>query len=90
MALGLLPNSLNEWSQSHNHANANTAEIRRAYIYSPADLLTNYRDVEAHAAEAEAKGFSVALEKYENSAHVAHLRKDESRYWDIVKRTMRG
>lgn len=90
MALGLLPNSLTEWYQSHNHNDANTAEIRRAYIYSPADLLTDYRDVEAHAAEAETKGFSVALEKYENSAHVAHLRKDESRYWDIVKRTMQG
>lgn len=90
MALGLLPNSLTEWYQSHNHHTANTAEIRRAYIYSPADLLTDYRDVEAHAVEAETKGFSVALEKYENSAHVAHLRKDEVRYWAIVKKTVGG
>lgn len=90
MTIGLLPNSLTEWYHSHNHHTANAAEIRRAYIYSPADLLTDYKDVEAHAAEAEAKGFSIVLEKYENSAHVAHLRKDESRYWDIVKRTMQG
>ena len=62
--------------------------MRRVYIYSSTDALTDYRDVETHAAEAETKGFSVALEKFKGSAHVAHQRKDESRYWDIVKRTI--
>ncbi|KAF2257927.1 hypothetical protein CC78DRAFT_622230 [Lojkania enalia] len=88
MALGLLPNSLGNWYKSHNDDVANTAEVRRVYIYSPADALTDYKDVETHATEAKTKGFSVALEKYEGSAHVAHLRKDENRYWDIVKRIM--
>ncbi|KAJ4294348.1 hypothetical protein N0V90_008038 [Kalmusia sp. IMI 367209] len=90
MSLGLLPDSLGNWSKSHNEDVGNTAEVRRVYIYSPTDALTDYKDVETHAAEAKAKGFSVALEKYEGSAHVAHLRKDETRYWDIVKRTMEG
>ncbi|KAF1953073.1 hypothetical protein CC80DRAFT_494942 [Byssothecium circinans] len=88
MALGLLPNSLGNWYKSHNHNVANTAEVRRVYIYSPTDALTDYKDVETHAAEAKSDGFSVALEKYEGSAHVSHLRKDETRYWDIVKRIM--
>ncbi|CAG8982084.1 hypothetical protein HYALB_00014012 [Hymenoscyphus albidus] len=74
----------------HNNDKANTAEILRAYIYSAADRLTDYKDVEAHAARAEGKGFSVALEKYQGSTHIAHSRKDESRYWDIIKRTMEG
>ncbi len=56
----------------------------------PTDALIDYRDVETHAAEARTKGFSVALEKYDHSAHVAHLRQDESRYWDIVKRAVEG
>lgn len=90
MALGLLPDSLADWSRSHNHHAANAAEMRRVYIYTPEDSLTDYRDVEAHAAEAEAQGRSVVLEKYENSAHVAHLRKDEKRYWEIVRRIMEG
>jgi hypothetical protein len=90
MALGLLPNSLEDWYKSHNNMVGNTTEMRRVYIYSPNDALTDYRDVESHAAEAKSKGFSVALEKYENSAHVAHLRKDESRYWKIVRRTLEG
>lgn len=90
MALGLLPNSLGDWYKSHNNDAGNAAEVRRVYIYSPTDTLTDYKDVETHAAEAKTKGFSPALEKYEGSAHVAHLRKDESRYWDIVRRTVEG
>ncbi|RYP20592.1 hypothetical protein DL767_009417 [Monosporascus sp. MG133] len=89
MALGLLPDSLRDWGNAHNDT-GNMAEVRRVYIYSPSDALTDYKAVEAHAAEAKTKGFSVALEKYEGSAHVAHLRKDESRYWEIVRRIMEG
>lgn len=88
MALGLLPDSLGDWGKAHNNDTGNTAELRRVYIYSPSDALIDYKTVEAHAAEAKTKGFSVALEKYEGSAHVAHLRKDESRYWEIVRRIM--
>lgn len=90
MGLGLLPNSLGDCYKSHNNDAGNTTEVRRVYIYSPTDSLTDYKDVETHAAEAKTKGFSVALEKYESSAHVAHLRKDEIRYWEIVRRTMEG
>jgi hypothetical protein len=90
MALGFLPNSLGEWYRSHNNDAGNTAEVRRVYIYTPTDALIDYKDVEAHAAEAKTKGFSVAVEKYERSAHVAHVRKDEQRYWEIVRRTMEG
>ncbi|KAH8772512.1 hypothetical protein F5883DRAFT_548785 [Diaporthe sp. PMI_573] len=90
MALGLLPNSLADWYKSHNNDPGNTAEVRRVYIYSSTDTLTDHKDVETHAAEAKGKGFSVALEKYEGSAHVAHIRKDETRYWDIVRRAMEG
>lgn len=88
MAMGMLPNSLSEWYKSHNEHMANNSEVRRVYIYSDIDSLTDYNDVEAHAAEAKTKGFSVALEQYEGSAHVSHLRQDEKRYWDIVKRVI--
>lgn len=87
IALGLLPDSLSDWGKAHNQT-GNTAELRRTYIYSTVDALTDYKAVEAHAADAETKGFSVTLEKFEGSAHVAHVRKDESRYWEIVKRIM--
>lgn len=90
IALGLLPDSLGDWGKAHNNDPANSAEVRRVYIYSPTDALIDYKVVEAHAAEAKTKGFTAELEKYEGSAHVAHLRKDESRYWEIVRRVMEG
>jgi len=90
MALGLLPNLLADGFKSHNKDERNTTEMRRVYIYSPTDTLTDYEDVETHAAEAATKGFSVALEKFKGSAHVSHLRIDENRYWEIVKRTIEG
>ncbi|CAJ2501954.1 Uu.00g048070.m01.CDS01 [Anthostomella pinea] len=90
IALGLLPDSLSDWGRAHNHDAGNTTEVRRVYIYSPSDDMIDYRVVEAHAAEARARGFSVELERYEGSAHVAHLRKDESRYWQIVRRIVEG
>ncbi|KAI0146365.1 hypothetical protein GGR57DRAFT_494229 [Xylariaceae sp. FL1272] len=62
--------------------------IRRVYIYSHVDALIDSSAIEAHAADAQAKGYSVTLEKYENSAHVALVRTDESRYWKIVRQVM--
>jgi hypothetical protein len=79
-----------DWYKPHNNNAGNTAELRRVYIYSLTDAIIDYKDVETHAAEAKTKGFSVVLEKYEGSAHVAHLRKDENRYWEIVRRAMEG
>ncbi|KAL3479734.1 hypothetical protein BJX99DRAFT_221665 [Aspergillus californicus] len=57
----------------------------RCYIYSEADELVDYRDVESHAADAEAKGFVVRREKFLGSPHVAHMMVDSERYWDVVK-----
>ncbi|KAI0503238.1 hypothetical protein F5B22DRAFT_629965 [Xylaria bambusicola] len=89
IALGLTPDWLSNWGKTHNDT-GNVAEMRRVYIYSPSDALIDYKVVEAHAAEAQTKGFSVALERYEGSAHVAHVRKDVTRYWKIVERLMEG
>lgn len=90
ISLGILPNSLDDWGRAHKDHAGNRAEVRRAYIYSRADALIDYRSVENHAADAGAKGFDVSLEEYNGSAHVSHLRKDEARYWDIVRRVVVG
>ncbi|KNG83560.1 indole-diterpene biosynthesis protein PaxU [Aspergillus nomiae NRRL 13137] len=59
---------------------------RRCYIYSEADELVDWRDVERHADEAEARGWVVSREKFVGSPHVSHMRADPERYWGIVKR----
>uniref|UniRef100_A0A8H7KA02 Indole-diterpene biosynthesis protein PaxU n=1 Tax=Bionectria ochroleuca TaxID=29856 RepID=A0A8H7KA02_BIOOC len=88
VALGLVTTS-GDWAKAHNNKPVET-EARRVYIYSGTDVLIDDKGVESHAADAEAKGFSVKLERFEGSAHVAHSRKDEDRYWDIVKKTWGG
>ncbi|CAH0020755.1 unnamed protein product [Clonostachys rhizophaga] len=88
VALGLVTTS-GDWAKAHNNKAVET-EARRVYIYSGTDVLIDDKGVESHAADAEAKGFSVKLEKFQDSAHVTHARKDEHRYWEIVKRTWGG
>ncbi|CBF89721.1 hypothetical protein AN0323.2 [Aspergillus nidulans FGSC A4] len=58
---------------------------RRCYIYSDADELVDWKDVERHASDAESMGFVVQREKYTGSEHVAHMRADPERYWNTVK-----
>jgi len=69
---------------------AGPAEARRVYLYSEADELVGYDTVEAHAADAEEKGFAVRRVKFEGSAHVAHARAHEVRYWAAVKELWAG
>jgi hypothetical protein len=90
VAVGLLDDSLGKWYTSHNDEVGNASEVRRVYVYSREDVLIDYEDVERHAAEAKASGFEVRLDRYEGSAHVAHLRKDEGKYWGIVERIVEG
>ncbi|KAK0705494.1 hypothetical protein B0H67DRAFT_649820 [Lasiosphaeris hirsuta] len=66
------------------------AEVRRAYVYSEEDKLVDWRDVERHAADAKSGGFVVRVEKFAGSAHVAHARRDEGRYWGVVRETWEG
>lgn len=58
----------------------------RLYIYSRKDDLIPYTEVESHAQEAEAAGFDVRQERFEDTAHVAHARADPARYWGAVER----
>ncbi|KAK3322825.1 hypothetical protein B0H66DRAFT_555313 [Apodospora peruviana] len=89
VAVGLLRDQLAIWGGKLN-AEGNAGEVRRAYIYSEADVLVDYTKVEAHADEAEQKGFAVTREKFVASAHVAHARMDENRYWGGVRRVWNG
>ena len=59
-------------------------QAARGYIYSKADKLVFWKDVENHADEAEAKGYRVVKERYENTEHVAHMRSEQKRYWSVI------
>ena len=56
----------------------------RLYVYSAADEIIQWQHVEAHATEAQGKGYKVQKVKYLDSGHTAHLLHDEKRYWRAV------
>jgi hypothetical protein len=58
----------------------------RCYIYSAEDDAVDAEHVEAHAFEASRAGLEVATHRFHGSGHVAHMRLDPVRYWDIVRR----
>ncbi|KAL8711467.1 MAG: hypothetical protein Q9220_004125 [cf. Caloplaca sp. 1 TL-2023] len=60
-------------------------ELRRCYVYSEADAMVGWRDVEDSAREAVRKGFRVRSEKFEGSGHCAHIKvKGGEPYWQLV------
>lgn len=85
--------SLDRTYAAHNDPSLNRNEVRRAYVYSREDRLVDFRDVEAHAAEARRKGVvrgQVRVEIFAGTAHVAHVRGDEDKYWRVVKESWEG
>ena len=62
----------------------------RTYLYSIADRVVRWQDVESHAAHARAAGYAVSLERFDVTPHVAHVRGDAARYWEIVRKSIVG
>lgn len=61
----------------------------RVYIYSKADDMVGWQDVESNVVLAENKGYTVDVERFERSKHVGHLLDDGETYWGAVKRVVR-
>ena len=59
-------------------------DAARLYVYSMADQLIQWQDVEAHAKEAGTRGYSIHMLKYLDTAHIAHMLSDGKRYWTAV------
>jgi hypothetical protein len=62
-------------------------DLKRVYIYSKADRVVLWTDVEAHAKDAEdiIGSERVWLEDFVTSRHVGHVIADGPRYWSIVE-----
>ncbi|KAI5863658.1 DUF829-domain-containing protein [Durotheca rogersii] len=63
-----------------------TPRAPRLYMYSKADDLIGWEDVEAHAAVAQSRGYTTVLERFDNSPHVGHMRMHPERYWNAIER----
>jgi len=59
----------------------------RLYIYSKADELIGWEDVERHAVEAEDRGWYVHLKDFQDSSHCQHMRVHPDQYWSVVEKS---
>jgi len=57
---------------------------RRCYIYSQGDQSIRWKDVERHAEEARKQGWTTRMERFHDSRHVQHMRRDPARYWAVI------
>ena len=79
-----IPDPIERLRQALNDPELMEGEKRRCYIYSEADPMVGWSDVEDHARAAAEGGFLVRKEVFVGSAHCAHVRGAERRYWGVV------
>ena len=58
----------------------------RLYIYSSQDNIVPSEEIEGHAKQAMEWGMQVRMERFEDSAHVAHARRYPLRYWGSIRK----
>ncbi|EFW98914.1 duf829 domain containing protein [Grosmannia clavigera kw1407] len=79
------------WIPQNRKNGPNRNEVSRVYLYSIEDQLVSAEDVEEHAAEARAQGFTVTrMVLFPESGHVTHARTDPERYWRAVQEAWSG
>jgi hypothetical protein len=66
-------------------------QVPRLYVFSKADELVPWRDVESHAEDAGRKGYGeVRRVLFEDSAHCAHAMAHREEYWGAVEGVVEG
>jgi Eukaryotic protein of unknown function (DUF829) len=57
----------------------------RLYLYSAADQMVDWQDVQSHLEAAVAKGYRTDGVRFQSSPHCALILEDEGRYWAAIK-----
>lgn len=84
MALGHLHPG--EWSRRHVMEETwETKSALKLYMYSKADDLIAWEDVEIHAAQSRERGYETDVEVFEGSGHVGHMRAHPEKYWKSIQ-----
>ncbi|ORY67807.1 uncharacterized protein BCR38DRAFT_336709 [Pseudomassariella vexata] len=65
--------------------------VPRTYVFSEADDLIWWKDVEEHAEmSAQDLGVTSLVVRYKKSGHCGHVRENEAYYWSAVRQTWEG
>jgi Eukaryotic protein of unknown function (DUF829) len=80
-----LMKSINELREELNDEKTFGSSAKRLYLYSKADGMVGWSDVEEHIRDAHSKGLEVRSAAFEKSPHCALIMEDSTRYWTAVK-----
>lgn len=72
------------FAEGFQDPNLLSTEAHRLYLYSKNDVMIHWKDIEEHAALAVGKGYRCAMEVFQNSSHVDHMRMYPERYWNAI------
>ncbi len=82
--------SLGDLARGANNAAIFGTAVRRLYLYSESDQMTDWRFVEEHLALAKEKGFDARGEMIPGGSHCALIRGDSVKYWRSIERFWKG
>lgn len=78
------PNVVASLRERLNNTRLFSTRSSRAYLCSSTDLMVPLKDVVEHYESARALGYDAKLAEFDRSAHVSHVMKNPSRYWNSV------
>jgi DNA repair protein RAD57 len=66
------------------------SQVRRLYLYSAADRMVNFDDVQSHMEAARELKYQVGSVLFKNAQHCALIVEDDAKYWAAIERFWRG
>ena len=65
-------------------------QVRRLCLYSGADRMVNFEDVQSHMEAARELKYQVGSVMFKNAQHCALIMEDDEKYWAAIERFWRG
>jgi DNA repair protein RAD57 len=78
--------SVRELRAQLNHPAVFGSHARRLYLYSAADQMVDFRDVQLHLEAARGRGYQAEGVLFWRSAHCALILEDAARYWTAIEK----
>jgi hypothetical protein len=76
--------SIDDMRAQLNDAKIFSLSVRKLYLYSLADRMMPFKDVDAHREEALARGYQAERTVFPRAKHMGLMRDDAQKYWDAI------
>lgn len=87
--LGII-SSVKDLRRDLNDSTLLGSQVRRLYLYSAADRVVNFEDVQSHMEAARELNYQVESVLFKNAQHCSLIMEDEAKYWGVIERFWQG